>query len=415
MKRTLTALIAAGIATIGAAVTEDWIDELGERLGGSFRQDTLRLQLRGLVDAEAYNFDRPAPAFFATDDDTLFAPRLTLFLDGQQGSSVYFFAQARLDRGFDPGDHDADLRLDEYAVRLAPWKERRLNFQFGKFATVVGNWVTRHDSWTNPFITAPLPYENVTGMFDIVAATSTPQVLRWAHLGPGPFPPEEYQAAVRLPIIWGPSYTTGAAFSGSVGKFDFAGEFKNASLSSRPKEWDAGRRQWQHPTISGRVGWRPNAAWNLGISASSGAYLLDSARTTLPLGASLDDYRQDVIAADLSYAWRHFQLWAEWFQSRFTTATLGAATTRAYYVEARYKFTPRFSAALRWNEQTYGTLPGPTGGRVAWGRDTWRVDVAPTFRLTPHLQFKLQYSWQQHPLGAGQFTHLAGAQLSLRF
>ena len=38
---------------------------------------------------------------------------------------------------------------------------RGLNVQAGKFATVVGNWIERYDSWNNPFITAPLPYENM--------------------------------------------------------------------------------------------------------------------------------------------------------------------------------------------------------------------------------------------------------------
>src|SRR6266567_1025556 len=82
--------------------------------------------------------------------DNLFNPRLTLFLDAQYGSQIYFFAQSRLDRGFDPSDRGAQVRLDEYALRITPWDDGRFALQIGKFATVIGNWVPRHLSWENP-------------------------------------------------------------------------------------------------------------------------------------------------------------------------------------------------------------------------------------------------------------------------
>src|SRR5262249_58275272 len=104
--------------------------------------------------------------------DNLFNPRLTLFLDMQIGSQIYFFAQSRLDRGFDPTDFGANIRLDEYAVRITPWQDGRFSVQVGKFATVVGNWVPRHLSWENPFINAPVVYENVTAIRDKYAPYS---------------------------------------------------------------------------------------------------------------------------------------------------------------------------------------------------------------------------------------------------
>ena len=46
--------------------------------------------------------------------------------------------------------------MDEYALRWTPWDDGRLSLQAGKFANVIGNWTARHQSWENPFITAPL-------------------------------------------------------------------------------------------------------------------------------------------------------------------------------------------------------------------------------------------------------------------
>src|SRR6266550_4310834 len=39
------------------------------------------------------------------------------------------------------------------------------------------------------------------------------------------------------PVIWGPSYASGISVSGRLGRFDYAVEMKNASLSSRPESW----------------------------------------------------------------------------------------------------------------------------------------------------------------------------------
>jgi len=221
---------------------EDFLDRVDEALTFSAFHDQVRARFSGLMDLEAYHFQQPAPGLIDTTSDGLFNPRLTLFLDAQLGSHVYVFVQSRLDRGFDPSDGGAQVRLDEYALRLTPWDDGRLNLQVGKFATVVGNWQERHLSWEDPFVTAPLPYENITAIYDAEAPSSPRDFL-----GPGSDPKYQYS-----PVIWGPSYATGASVSGHVGKFEYAAEMKNASLSSRPESWDATEIGFDHATFSGR-------------------------------------------------------------------------------------------------------------------------------------------------------------------
>ena len=141
MKTTL--LIACGFAAWTGAVFAggDIFDELDEALTVSFLQDNARLHVSGTLDVEGYTFQQPAPGLIYTDKSNLFNSRLTLFLDAQLGPRFYFFAQSRIDDGFDPGDDRRQVRLDEYALRFTPWANGVLNFQVGKFATVVGNWV----------------------------------------------------------------------------------------------------------------------------------------------------------------------------------------------------------------------------------------------------------------------------------
>jgi hypothetical protein len=156
-------------ALSAAAQADDFLDQVDEALTFSAFQDNVRARFSGLLDLEEYHFQQPAPGLIRTTSDNLFNPRLTLFLDAQLGPNVFFFLQSRVDRGFDPSDKGAQVRLDEYAMRVTPWEDGRFTFQAGKFSSVVGNWVARHLSWENPFINAPLPYENVTPLEDIVA------------------------------------------------------------------------------------------------------------------------------------------------------------------------------------------------------------------------------------------------------
>ena len=409
----------AGIFLLGGILQvakADFLEEANAKLSLNLFHNQVRLQLSGTFDLETYFIEQPPPGLIFTDDRFLLNPRLMLFLDAQIGSYVSTFVQARLDRGFDPSDGGAEVRLDEYAIRVSPLKDIPLTVQFGKFGTVVGNWVPRHYSWDNPFINAPLPYENVTGIWDSDAPEDVDELLEWAHV-----PYEEYtdfgdgyyDKYLRLPVIWGPSYASGVSVSGALGKFDYAAELKNAALSSRPESWDLTQVGFEHPTFSGRIGVRPNEMWNVGFSGSVGPYFRSEAAATLPAGKGIGDYRQILLGQDVSFAWHRFQLWAEVFESRFEVPNVGDADVLSYYIEAKYKITSQLFAAVRWNQQLFGTVPDEEE-QLKWGNDTLRVDGVVGYRFNNYLQLKLQYSFTHDEHGqTGE--HLFGGQFTIRF
>jgi hypothetical protein len=391
----------------GAAAQTEWLDRLDRALAVSSPGDTARAELSGLVDLEEYTIDRRPPGLIVGGGDGVFNPRLTLFLDAWLGNRLYGFVQTRADRGFDPRGPAPAVRLDEYLLRWTPFAGPELHVQAGKFATVIGNWVPRHHSWDNPFVTAPLPYENVT----IVSDASAPA-------GPGEFftrRQSQDKKEIWVPIVWGPDYTSGAAVSGHVGRFDYAAEVKNAAPSSRPVVWDPTDRGWDDPTASARLGWRPWAALSLGTSFSAAPYLRSRAEPTLPAGTSLDDFRQWVIGGDVSYARHHLEVWAEFFASRFEVPNVGDADTAAWYLEGRYKLTPRLFAALRWNQQVFGDLEDARGRDRSWDRDGWRADSALTWRFDRHLQGKIQYSFFQQAGELQQGKQLLALQATVKF
>jgi hypothetical protein len=190
---------------------------------------------------------------------------------------------------------------------------------------------------------------------------------------------------------------------------------KNASLSSRPESWSVTETGFEYPTFSGRVGFRPNEAWNFGLSASEGPYFQRQAQPTLPSGRDIDDFREFVLGQDASFAWRHLQVWAEVYEARFEVPTVGNADTFAYYVEAKYKFTPQLFGAIRWNQQLFGTVDDGYGNNLRWSPDVERIDLAAGYRFTSHTQLKLQYSYQHETTGQGNDNHLVAAQLTTRF
>lgn len=384
---------------------DDILDRLDNALTVAAANDNLRARLSGTLDIEGYHFQQPAPGLIDSSIDNLFNPRLTFFLDAQFGSSIYFFAQSRIDRGFDPSDHGAAVRLDEYAFRITPWDDGRFTLQIGKFSTVVGNWVPRHLSWDNPFVNAPLVYENVTPVSDKSAPASPMDFVSRFDQGKYEF----------NPVIWGPSYASGISVSGRLGQFDYAAEMKNSSLSSRPDSWYVTTIAFAHPSFDARLGFRPSQMWNFGLSASDGAYFRPEADATLPRGRDPGDYREFALGQDASFAWHHLQIWAEFYEARFEVPRVGDADTFAYYFEAKYKFTPQLFAALRWNQQLFANVSDGTGGQIQWSQDLGRVDVSAGYRFTAHTQVKLQYSFQQETTGSHLDNHLVAAQFTLRF
>jgi predicted porin len=142
--------------------------------------------------------------------------------------------------------------------------------------------------------------------------------------------------------------------------------------------------------------------------------LRPEAQPLLPRGSDIGEFDQIVVGQDISFAWRHLQLWAEVYAARFEVPRVGDADTIAFYLEAKYKFTPAFFAALRWNQQFFGDVPNGYGRDVRWGKDVWRADAAAAYRFTAHTQLKVQYSLETAPYSS-DLGHMVAVQFTVRF
>jgi len=136
-----------------------------------------------------------------------------------------------------------------------------------------------------------------------------------------------------------------------------------------------------HLTFSGRFGRRPNPTWNFGLSLSSGTYIVREAEPSLPAGRDVGDYRELLVAQDISFEWHHLQLGPSFMKGVFEVPRVGNVDTFAYYAEGKYKITPQLYGALRWNHQVYDSIPLSDGGHGTWGGQSLAHRCSPRLSL----------------------------------
>ena len=354
-----------------------------------------RLAVRPSLEMTYWHSDEPLPGLLSFQGTDFFQPRLSLGFTAAAGEEWLLHVLTRWDRGFEVGlREDGDFRVDEAFLRWRPLGDGRLNVQAGKFATVFGNWVPRHDFWDDPFLMPPLPYDTQLDANDREGANPTVATVR-----------NRGRKRAWVPVIWGPVYSTGIAISGSSGKWDYAIEVKNAAISSRPDSWSPWEENGSHPSVTGRIGFRPDAAWAVGISASQGTYLRSDAEATIPAGLDRSDYDYTVIGADVRWSHHHLQVFGEVFASRFATATAGDLCSLAYYIEGRWKLNSTVFLAARWAQSWNDdfTLVGPAGF-TGYTREVWRATAAAGFRITERVLLKTEYSYNGADLNENTFA-----------
>jgi hypothetical protein len=397
-------------------MTSSWI-KIGALLAPLFvRANEPEIVISGDVEATLWAGESPMLGLLQDNDGVLFSPRLTLALDALMSSEWYFHAAVRLDRGFDPeSEPDGQVRLDELMLRYRPFGDDRMNFQVGKFATAFGNWAPGHEFHDDPFLLAPLPYSQITGIHprNPGAISQAAIANRATVYGNSIFRASKQNWAS---TIWGPAYGSGLSVFGTEGTWAYAVEVKNAGLSSLPDQWDPSWSDLEDPTFTARLAYRPDAAWALGLSLSRGSYLEPEGEKLLPVGMDRGDLAHSVIGVDARWAHRDLIISGEIIASDFETLEVGDLRSLSYYLQARWKAAPGFWLAGRFGQTFHNSADGPGGAPLEWAPDHWRAELSAGYRFTPDLLVKAQYSYSQADGDpAGFSNHLAGLGIGWRF
>ncbi len=367
-------------------------------LGGSFENTFLAVE-------------GPSPSLVKFDEGSYYLPRLELELEIRPSDYLFFHTTVRYDRGFDAGDvPDGEFRIDEAFLRYRPLGDQRLNFQIGKFATAFGGYVSRHDFYDDPFLVAPLPYGEILGVpvRNPRGASLNAIAARARGTAPGVFTSPKINWAS---TIWGPAYTTGASVFGSVGKIDYALEIKNVEPGAHASQWDLKSGDFDDPTFAGRIGYRPDASWNLGLSFSRGPYLNPEANDLLPDGLDRGDLPNTKIGFDARWAHGDFIFSGEVIYSSYETLQTDDLESLSWYLQSRWKAAPGIWLAARLGQTINNEVNG-----LEWSPDLFRAELAAGWRITPDLLLKAQYSHTTtHSDLDGPGRHLFGCGLGFRF
>lgn len=356
------------------------------------------------IELSYWHSDIPTPGLLAFQGTDFFQPRLSIGYDVLAGDQWLLHALTNWDRGFEVGSRrDGDFRVDEAYLRWRPLGDGRLNVKVGKFAACFGNWIPRHEFWDDPFLMPPLPYTNLLAVDDRTARNPTPASISKRATGKRAW----------LPMIWGPAYATGVSVFGSGGKWDYAAEVKNANIASRPDSWSPWEENASHPTVTGRIGYRPDAAWAFGLSGSHGTtYLRSDAASTLLPGESRGDFDSTILGLDLRWSHHQFQVYAEVMASRAHTVIAGDLNAFAYYLEGRWKLNSRVFIAGRWAQEWNDDF-APAGAVAvrAYTREVWQATAAVGFKVTENILMKTEFSHS----GADANANTVAVGIGLRF
>lgn len=366
---------------------------------------TFQIDIRPSLEAVIWSGDTPAPALLGYDDDAFFAPRFSLDVDAAAGENFTFHSSTRWDRGFDAGSApDGELRIDEAFLRWRVFDDQRLNFQIGKYASFFGAWSGQHDFFDDPFLLAPLPYSQLIG----VSPTSPANPLNTGGPGGGALPLSMLQKDQWASMAWGAGYGIGGGAFGSTEHFDYALEVKNSALSTHPDTWQ--EINFSHPTVTARVGYRPDATWAFGLSASRGAWPEVNA-----VGVDRDDLIQTSLGLDVRWARHDWIVSGEVVLTEFETAGSGDLQAASWFVQARYKVSPGVWLAARVGQMLANDAVGPGGAAFAWQSDVWRAEIGGGWRIRPNVLLKAGYTFTHTEDDPVAGEHLWGTGIGWRF
>ena len=296
-------------------------------------------------------------------------------------------------------------------ARVRPFANRNFDIQLGRIPPVFGAFARRSYGSDKMLIGLPLAYQYLTSLRpDAIPATADDLLKMRGRGWLANFPVGPATNAPGVPIV--SSYRWDTGLQAHVGSEYLDGAVAvTAGTLSNPRVHDDNRGL----QVSGRMAWHPVAGLIVGGSASSGEFLTKDLEDRYAPVLGKHSYTQRAIGADAEYSRGYWIVRGEFINSRWNLPILGLPAIdkplHAYsgFVETRYRFTPRYFAAIRADRLTFNRIRGEA---VQIGRpvfDTWdapvtRLEVGAGVSLQRNLTLRL----------AGQFNTRDGGLVHQR-
>ncbi len=337
-------------------------------------QSTDRTLVQGLQDLELTKTDAGSLLLSKNDGATAAAGALRLWVAAELASGLQGVVLGAVEGGKANSDPDTRAAIEQAFLRYTSPGAAPVTIQLGKVIGPFGNFNTRYLSSANPLIGAPDGYDV--------------------------------------------SYPVGLVVSGRVSRFDY-----RVAVLDRPLA-----NQKYVPPADGAVrpglelGVTPIIGLRLGAFATQGPYLGHRVVPMLPAGEGWRDFDQRVAGVDLAFSRGYFELNAEATASAYRVPTHAETSRgRAWFLEPKYTWTPRFFTAIRLERNDYPYIqPVNSSFWIAQNASFYDVEIGGGWRFTPELLLKASYRrdrWDPSPNPAFPFPngYAVAVQLSYSF
>jgi hypothetical protein len=246
-----------------------------------------------------------------------------------------------------------------------------VSLNVGLIPTTVGQWGPRAHSDTNPLVGVPLMMNHETSL-----TIWTPEANVAALLAARDTRPQG-----GVPMIYESWWNTGVEAYGQVGVFDWSVAAITGSPSLPTRDRNKGI-----PQGTLRLVWNAAPGLALGASGFGGPYLWYG----LPGIDSHDVDRKLNVGAGADMAWtvRYLEIHSEVLYERWEHPVLPTLAATSGYLEAKYKFYPRWYLAGRLETFRPDQVFDDSGNLVHWDYPVNRAEYGVGFHPTPGVTIK---------------------------
>ncbi len=241
-----------------------------------------------------------------------------------------------------------DLDASALYLRWRPSLARNIDIQVGRIPPVFGAFARRAYGRDNLVIGDPLAYQYLVPLRPDALPASVDDLLRMRARGWEPiYPVGATTLATGVPLVTATQWGTGAEAHWQHAWLEAAGSWTLGAPADPLANGLRGGGQF-----SGRIGATPSPGFTIGASAARGPWIADSVWTTARTTSS-SSRTENVVGADAEISRGQFVIRGEVLDATFhlpivlgppTGLTLSAWSG---FVEGRYRFRPRWQAALR--------------------------------------------------------------------
>jgi len=336
--------------------------------------------------------------------------RIRLFADAPIQEHVHAFTEFVYDDG------NMRPRLFGGFVRLSDPKGRDIHLELGKIPLHIGAFPNRGYAPQNNLIGAPLMYQYHTDLRDDQVPTRPEDLVAnrsrgyyTSYIGPG-LTGSGYNFGRTMTTLYENCWDFGVSVIGTAAPFEFSLGATNGTVGDPVMGDTNGGKQ-----VLARIGFVPAPWIRAGISGARGPYLYDQLEDDLPPGTEVDDFMQQVGAADLELSYGHGVFYSEIATSRYESPFVGNLDLKTWYFEGKWTILPGWYVAGRYDRMIFSDVPLATGAVEGWDADLWKREIGIGFKPSKSLVAKVVHQQSQVNVSPPVVRAFAAAQLSVTF